>query len=241
MAANMQVVRAEWRARTLSEYRQASVASEFLTWLIRLGFGAETLQTAHRILGNELDHADMSFEVHSALGGGDDVLDVAEGTLVLPHAFGRPTFERAVLAAVDVFCVGETLAWPLWQAMQGVVKESGPRQVLDRIVADAPLHRDFGWSVLDEALERDRATVEALAGKDLPGIFGRVERAWGVLPDDWMEPVGPQEQVWLVPRARYKREFYQAIAEDVLPRLEERNLNGRAAWGKRSKVDGAKK
>lgn len=237
MAANMDIVRSEWRSRTLAEYRSAAVASEFLTWLIRLGFSSDTLQAAHAFLGNELDHADLCWEVHTAIGGDDaGLLDVPEGSLVLAHGFGKSTFERLVLACLDRFCVAETLAAPLFKAMLEEATESAPKQGLQRIVDDLEAQTALGWAVLDEALEMDEKAVEALTKRHLPTFFGRRERVWGTVPEDWIEGVGPHEQRYgLIPRARYKREFYQAIAEEVLPRLEQRNLPARTAWGKRKK------
>jgi hypothetical protein len=239
----MEIVAAEWRARVQAEYRSASVASEFLSWLLRLGFSSDTVQAGYALLGNELDHADMSFEVYEALGAEDDPLDVEEATLVLSQGFRKPTFDRVVLACLDVYCIGETLASALFGAMHQGATESGPKQVLDRVVRDVPAHALFGWRVLDEALERDARQVGALTDEHLPEYFARSERAWGLLSETWIEPVGPHELRWgLIPRARYKREFYQAIAEEVLPRLEDRNLQGRALWGRRPRQDkGGKK
>ncbi len=238
----MEIVGAEWRARVQAEYRSASVASEFLSWLLRLGFSSDTVQAGYALLGNELDHADMTWEVYQALGAEDDPLDVPEGTLVLSQGFRKPTFDRVVLACLDVYCIGETLASALFGAMKQGVKESGPSQVLERVCRDAPGHVLYGWRVLDEAMERDSRKVGDLVKKELPGYFSRVERAWGLLPETWIEPVGPHELRWgLIPRARYKREFYQAIAEQVLPRLEDRNLQGRTAWGRRPKEEKKKR
>ena len=243
VAANMEIVGAEWRARVQAEYRSASVAAEFLSWLLRLGFSSDTVQAGYGLLGNELDHADMTGEVYQALGAEDDPLDVAEGTLVLSQGFKKPTFERLVLACLDVYCIGETLAAALFGAMKQGVAESGPSQVLERVCRDAPGHMLFGWQVLDEAAERDGRRVAEVVAANLPEYFARVERSWGLLPETWIEPVGPHELRWgLIPRARYKREFYQAIAEQVLPRLEDRNLQGRTAWGRRPrKEDDSKK
>lgn len=242
MAANMDIVRAEWRARAVAEYRSASIAAEYLSWLLRLGFSSDTLQAAFAVLGNELDHADMTWEVFDSLGDAKDPLgDLPEGTLVLSQGFGEPTFERVVLVTLDVYCIGETLAAALYRAMQQGASENAPVQLLERLVADAEQHVEFGWNVLDECLERSRKKVSATAKKNLPAYFARAERAWGLLPDTWIEPVGPHElRFGLIPRARYKREFYQAIAEQVLPLLDERNLNGRAAWGRRPRSGGKK-
>lgn len=234
MNANLDIVRDEWWARCRAKYRAAATASEFLTWLIRTGFSSPLLQQGQQVVANELDHADMCFEVYEQLGGQDDPADGDEAELVLAAGFGRPTFERVVLAVLQRFCVQETVGLALWGALLSDASEAAPRQVLERIVADTERHRAFAWATLDEAIERDREATAALAERQLPGYLGMAERAWGVVPDDWIEPVGPYELRWgLAPRARYKRAFYQAVAEELLPRLDRRNLQGRAAWGKR--------
>ena len=239
MSANLDIVKAEWRARAVAEYRSAAVASEFLSWLLRLTFSSDILQASFAVVGNELDHADMTWEVYQSLGVDDEdpLADLTEGALVLPLAFGQPTFEWVVLGCLDVYCIGETIAAALFRAMQQGVAENAPKQLLDRLVDDADQHVQFGWAVIDECLERDAKKTAALAKKHLPSYFSRAERAWGLLPETWIEPVGPHEQRFgLIPRARYKREFFQAIAEQVLPLLDDRNLQGRAAWGRRPKA-----
>jgi hypothetical protein len=234
LSANLDIVRAEWKRRTLAQYRSASVTSEFLSWLMRLGFSPEVLLAGHTMLGTKLDHADMAFEVYTSLGGEEDPIDVSEGSLLLDQGFGRPTFDRMVLACADVFCIAETLSAPLFSAMLDAVRKPEPKQLLDRILTDAEANKAFGWQVLDEALEQDKTGVCKLLKHSLPKFLSRVEGAWGVIPDGWMEPVGPHEKPYgLIPRAQYKREFYQAIAEEVLPALDDRNLGGRGAWGAR--------
>lgn len=236
MAVNMDVVLAEWKARTLAEYRCASVAGETLTWLVRLGFSSDVVQQAHKLLGDELDHADLCWEVYVALGGEEDPLDCAEGSLCIPHAFGAPTFDRLVLFVLDHYCVAGTVAAPLFEAMQEKVSKREPKAAVARLAKDTRAHADFGWAVLDEAIEQDASYVLDLAKKHLPTYLSRVETAWGSIPRGWKEPVGPEEgRFGLIPRAVYKRCLYQVMAETVLPELDARNLPGREAWANRSK------
>ena len=236
MAVNMDVVLAEWKARTLAEYRSASLAAEFQMWLIRLGFSVDVIQQCHEIVGHELAHSDLCWEVYATLGGEDDPLDCTEGSLAIPNAFGEPTFDRLVLACIDHWCVAETLAGPLYEAMTDKVAKSGPKKAVTRLAKDTKAHASFGWAVLDEAIEQDDEYVLDIAKKAIPGFLSRVEGAWGIIPDGWKEPVGPEEGKYgLIPRAVYKRCFYQSIADSVLPELDARNLPGRAAWSKRKR------
>ena len=230
----MEVVRAEWKARTLAEYRAASMAGELLTWLVRLGFSSEATQAAYAVVGHELDHADLCWEVYGSVGGKDDPMAVAEGSLVIPHAFGEPTFDRLLLFVLDTYCIAETLAGPLFKAMTERATDSACNQAVRRLADDTLAHASFGWMLLDEAIEQDGQYVLALGKKNLPAYLARVERAWGHIPEDYKEPVGPEEGAYgLIPRAVYKRCFYQVIAEKVLPELDARNLPGREAWSKR--------
>jgi hypothetical protein len=232
----MEIVRAEWRARTLGEYRAAAMSAEWLAWLMRLGFSSTTLAAAHKWTGDLLDHADLCWEVFSALGGDGDPLAVPEGALVVPHEWGQGSFERAAAYTIDVLCIQAVLAAPLWKALAEPAKEPAPRKATERIAKDADAHKEFGLTVLDEALEIDGDVVRRLAKARLHEWLGAAEAAWGYVPDDWIEPVGPHESRYaLQPRARYKREFYQAIAESVLPPLDARNLSARAAWTRRAR------
>jgi hypothetical protein len=235
VSANLDVIRAEWRARALASHRSAALATEFLAWLLRLRFSPDLLQQGHGVIGVCLDRADLCWEVHEALGGTDDPLDAPEGAFVIPHAPGAPTADRVIVAGFALACVGWTVAEPLWMAMAERTTEAAPKAAVERIARTMPELSGFGWAVLDECLERDRHAAVAALEASMPATFGDAQRSWGRVPDDWIEPVGPKEQRYgLIPRARYKREFFQAIAERVLPRLDERNIDGRVAWGKRT-------
>ncbi len=236
MAPNLAHVRAEWRARTLAEQRAAAHATELCHWLVRLSFPVNLQREAWTWAGNELDHAELSADIHNLLADDGEPLTLAEGAMLLPGAWGRPTFERLVVAAADVLCVGEGLARPLYSALREGETEPGPKQLLDRILDDVPRHAELGWRILDEAQHHQGELVSDLLAHHLPAVFGRYERAWGLIPEDWVEPVEPGDGAWgVMPRARYKREFFQGVTEDVLPRFDERNLPGRSAWGRRPK------
>jgi hypothetical protein len=236
MAANFALLRVEWRARTLAEQRAAAHATELCHWLVRVSFPTALQREAWSWAGDELDHAEQSAAVYALVADAEELPGVQEGALVLPGAWGRPTFERLVVSAADVLCVGEGLARPIYAAMREVALEPAPKQLLDRILDDVPRHAELGWRILDEAQRRQPELVSDLLAHHLPAAFGRYERAWGVLPDDWVEGVDAGEGAWgLIPRARYKREFFQGVTEDVLPKFDERNLPGRSAWGRRPK------
>ena len=53
------------------------------------------------------------------------------------------------LATKWLFCLGETVAVPLFSHLRERCTESLPRAALDRILRDEVRHRDFGWDLLD--------------------------------------------------------------------------------------------
>ena len=76
MAANMDIVMAEWRGHMLAQHCSAPIASGFRPWPLRLGNFSDTLQVGHKVTGNKPDHATMSFESYTALGGSEKAPNV---------------------------------------------------------------------------------------------------------------------------------------------------------------------
>jgi hypothetical protein len=189
-------VRAEWRARIAAEYGSAAITQELTLWLIQLGAPPDLIDAGLAIVADELAHSRLSHEVYEAAGGREPPA-IDRATLALPRA------ERPVLAAtVRVFCLGETVAVPLFRHLRERCTEARARAALDRILRDEVRHRDFGWDLLDWCcqVEPDApawvtaqlpamlADLEAGYGRDNPTVAGddgaitEAERAWGLAP-----------------------------------------------------------
>ncbi len=113
-------------------------------------------------------------------------------------------------AIVRVFCLGETIAVPLFRHLREPCTEPVARAALDRILRDEVRHRDFGWDALDwlcttsiadaipgwiarewPALQRELAAsygeLNAAISADT-GELGDADRAWGLAsPRDYAE------------------------------------------------------
>jgi hypothetical protein len=80
---------------------------------------------------------------------------------------------------VDVYCIGETIAVPLFAALREACTVPIARRTLDRVLLDEVRHRDFGWLLLDHLLERDDSgAMRALVDADLPRAFARVRQEY---------------------------------------------------------------
>ncbi len=212
----------EWGLRAQAEYRSAAITAQLLHWLIQAGLSQELLETATRIVGDELVHAQLCADVVEALG--DDWSPVPTEV----HHLEMPRSPHGLMASIldsllPNFLLGETLAVPLFNAMRIGAEQPQVVAALTRILADEAVHRAFGWAVLDGLLELDGEGVRAYLTARLPGEFARLESLYGSVPGP---PLSPEERAagLLDPQA-WAEITTRALAEDVRPRLAARGVD----------------
>lgn len=194
-------IREEWRARIAAEYTSAAIAQQITLWLIQAGAPPELIDAGLAIVADELAHSRLSHEVYVAAGGTAPPA-LHRDQLGLPRT---GELELDLLSAiVRVFCLGETVAVPLFSHLRAACTEPVARAALDRILVDEVRHRDFGWDTLDwlattaiepqiapwiterwpalhaDLLEMYGAANPAVAND--PGDLTETERAWGLAP-----------------------------------------------------------
>jgi hypothetical protein len=229
-AIHWEEVRREWRARVVAEYHSAAYTAELLHVLIRLGAPYDLLATAHRIVKDELVHAERSYAVLRAVGGEDDVVALREETLKLP-TYAEGLFDQATCVAMQSFCLGETFAVPLFRAM--FRKTTYPRAVavLKRILKDESVHREFGWALLDYLLEVDAARVRAQGEGRLRGFLLDYQQGYGLMAPGELEQVSAREEAYgLMPRSRYVAVFEETLERVIFPRFSRRGIDARTLW-----------
>ena len=95
-----------------------------------------------------------------------------ECELTIGSGAGRDGLVDAVVAS---FCLGETFAVPLFNAMREHTTFPLAKRVLERVLRDEAIHRQFGWDALDALLEidadekvevSDRLSVDLVAAQD---------------------------------------------------------------------------
>jgi hypothetical protein len=213
-------VRDEWRCRIAAEYTSAAIAQQVGLWLIQAGAPPDLIDACLAIVADELVHSRLSYDVLVAAGGsGGPALDRDGLGLARRHA----VLELDLLHAIArVFCLGETIAVPLFRHLRERCTEPVARTALDRILRDEVRHRDFGWDTLDwlasvvDVTQLDLAPMLA----ELDGNYGAanpavraelaatdVERAWG-----------------LAPAAEYAEVLARTIDRDFRPRFAARGL-----------------
>ena len=219
-------VAAEWRRRIVAEYGSAAITQHLVLWLIQMGASPDLVRDGLRIVGDELSHAELSREVWQAAGGaGAPTLDRDALGLTRRH----PTLELDVGAVIGrVFCLGETVAVPLFQNLRRGATVPVSRRALDRILRDEVRHRDFGWTALEWLLEQPggeqiRALIEGSLGRWL----AELERSYG---DDLVAALSgagaavtelsAADRAWgLAPATEYAAVLRRAVERDFRPRF----------------------
>lgn len=219
----------EWLRRVEAEYTSAAITQELTLWLIRVGAPPELITDGLRIVEDELRHASLSHAVATAAGSRERPALVQE-RLGLPRRADRPLLTDVALHGVEVFCLGETVAVPLFVAMRETCSVPVAREALDRIVRDEVRHRDFGWTLLDWLLEAGGEPMRELLQGALPGMLAHVRRNYRgdhgrSAPDPRHAEPDDEDARWgLMPSPRYAEVLERCITRDYVPRFERAGL-----------------
>lgn len=218
--AATELVRREWTRRVAAEYRSSAHTQHLTLWLIQLGAPRELIDDGLRIVADELDHAELSAAVCQAAASAQQP-KLAQEQLQLQ--VGTGSLQRRCLAAcLEVFCLGETLAVPLFAELRRECIVPAARAVLDRVLKDEVRHRAFGWELLDYLLERFPQELAAAQSLLLPA-FARLTDTYG---SQASLAITSAERAWgLMAPAQYGRILLEATEREFRPRFRERGLS----------------
>jgi hypothetical protein len=132
------------------------------------------------------------------------------------------------------FCLGETVAVPLFRHLREGCTETTARAALDRILRDEVRHRDFGWDLLDWiSTSGFAAQVLPLATAHLPQMFADLEASYGLGNDavsDEQDVISDSERAWGLASPRdYATILEQTFTREFLPRFAARGIDAAAA------------
>ena len=215
-------VRREWAGRVEVEYRSAAVTQQLGLWLTQLGASPDLVRAALRIAADELGHAERSHRVAIAAGASPNVIDRA--TLKVA---GEPLERAVTLTALGTFCLGESVAVPLFAAMRRGCTVGVARRALDRIVLDEVRHRAFGWTLLGWLLEHVSET-RAIVEEALPASFSELRRTYSAS----VSVATDEERAWgLLSPCEYEPILLRTFERDYVPSFAALGIDARVAWG----------
>lgn len=218
-------VRAEWRNRIAAEYGSAAITQHFVLWLIQIGASPDLIHDGLRIVEDELAHAALSAEVYAAAGGtAPPAIDRA--TLALPRRDELPLELDVLRAALQVFCLNETVAVPLFAHLRATTTVPVARRALDRIIRDEVRHRDFGWACLDWVRTTPLAAdVPAHCAALLPALFAELEHNYGAAGAPPPDTITADDRAWgLAPAQEYATILAATFERDYRPRFMARGV-----------------
>lgn len=212
-------VHAEWARRVAAEYSSASVAAQALAWGVAVGLPPALLRQGARIVTDELEHAERSYEALVALGVADVPIDLGVDRLLVPSREG-PLADLLGLVVRD-FCLGETFAVPYFAEMRRRARHPAVLPVLERVLADEAAHRAFGWDALDALIEID-PNVPRWVEARLPAFlasFSGYQRPAEAPPLETAE-----REAGLLENLEYAELFARTLEDDIAPRFARRGV-----------------
>jgi hypothetical protein len=232
-----EAVRREWLRRVEAEYRSAAITQHLTLWLIQIGASPDLVHAGLRIAGDEMTHAAMSHRVFSAAGG-EGGPELARESLGLTRHEAEPLEHDVARVAVEIFCLGETVAVPLFKELREPCTVTPARRALDRILRDEVRHRDFGWTLLEWLLEHPLAKdVREIIDRELPAWFSRIRRSYAPPPRGEEPKMSPDERAWgLMPVSLYRSSVDKALTRDWGPRFKRLDIDAKKAWDRATKL-----
>ncbi len=230
-------VREEWLRRVQAEYTSAAITQHLGLWLIQAAASPDLVKAALRIVGDEMAHARLSHATYVRAGGKDAPALVRE-RLGLTRNKNAPLEIDIARATLSVFCLGETVAVPLFRRLREGTTVPVARRALDRILRDEVRHRDFGWLLLDWLLEQPYANeVRAIADTELPIMFATVAHNYSVAKENPSADIDETDRAWgLMPPAEYASAVLRTVERDWTPRFAARGIDGKAAWKRSASI-----
>lgn len=224
-------VRDEWLRRVEAEYRSAAFAQHLGLWLLQIGASPDLVRASQRVVRDELVHASQARRVHAAAGGsGAPVLERAG--LGLPRRPEDALELDVARACVEVLCLGETVAVPLFAALRAGCSIPVARAALDRVLGDEVRHRDLGWDLLGWLMDLPSGSdIRRVVEADLPAMFARLVACYAPLETRALDDVDAADRAWgLMSGARYAAVLVRSVQRDHVPRFARLGIDARSAW-----------
>lgn len=185
-----------WFSQAKAEYSSAAIASDFAHALCCAGVVPELVRQSLQIAQDELVHAQMAYQVAQMSGVTTPIS--LEGMQLGIVATNASLQENLLETLIVFFCLGETVAVPLFAAMKNKNQQEQVLATYTRILQDEPRHSSFGWLCLawiDQNWPDARAKIPTFFYKGLSSIASQyycvndetseltiLEKYWGMLP-----------------------------------------------------------
>ena len=210
-----------WHERASSESSVGNVMAQLAAELRVAGAHAEVIALAERAAGYEARHAHVCGELAAAYHGGPLAIASTPGVR-LPDYVESPRL-RAALHAVNLCCIGESIASAFVEACMNDCAGDALREINGQHLADEVRHARIGWAHVATLTREERDAIATW----LPELLRVQLHAWesriGELPEHGVRGHG------YPPRAALIATVHGAVREVVLPGFDYVEIDTAAA------------
>jgi hypothetical protein len=211
-----------WQTRANSERSVGSVFTQLVAELTATGAHPEVIALALRAKDDETRHARICAELAAAYRG-DDVREAAPLDVRLPD-YGEPPRMRAALHAVNLCCIGETIATAFVEACFAECTAWPELRELHGLhLADEIHHARVGWAHIASLSTDERAHVATRLEELLRAQVRGWESRIATLPEHGAPGHG------YPPRADLVAVVHAAVRDLVLPGFDYVSVDTSAA------------
>jgi hypothetical protein len=223
--------RDEWLRRVEAEYRSAAITQHLTLWLMQIGASPDLVKLGLRVAADEMAHSDLSHRAYVAAGG-TSTPHISRESLELRRRPNEPLENDVARVCGEIFCIGETVAVPLFKEIREKCVAPSARRCLDRVLRDEVRHRDFGWTLMPWLLESPAGpSLRALVSRELPGWFARVRSMYAPAAAQKKSTVADEDRAWgLIAPARYGEILRRTLDRDWVPRFGALGFDAKVAW-----------
>ena len=210
-----------WYERAASESSVGSVMQQLVAELRATGAHAEVIALAERAAGDEARHARVCGELAVAYHGGPLAIASTPAVRLPDYVANRQL--RATLHAVNLCCIGETIASAFVEACLLACDGDLLVDVHGRHLADEVRHARIGWAHIATLSREERSALATWLPELLRAQLHEWESRIGELPEHGVPGHGYPPRAVLVATVR------AAVRELVLPGFDYVEIDTAAA------------
>jgi hypothetical protein len=210
-----------WQMRAASESSVRGVFTQLVADFVAINAHPEVIALARRAMDDEARHARICAELAAAYRN-DAPIEATPPPVRLPD-YAVPARMRVALHAVNLCCIGETIATAFVEACIAACAWPELREIHGRHLADEIRHAQIGWAHLGTLGVEERAEVATWIPALLRAQVEQWEARLGELPEAGVEGHG------YPPRALLIAVVHGAVRDLVLPGFEYLGVSTTAA------------
>lgn len=216
-----------WQAQAAAEYNSALVAMEFAKCLGTLGAPPELIRDCLQIATDEIDHASICRDVYVSLGGAAQITP-PQGYILMQAQY-QDARMNAMFNVILTFCLGESVAVPLFSMMKKSANHHLVLSVYERIIRDEPRHAEFGWITL-AWMYRDWAEARGWVQGMFADALSRMAQQYYFI-GDYLPALSNTELAWgMIPVSYYRSCFEAAVSGVYARRMRHYGVDAEATW-----------